>query len=79
MKYAKLIEGWPVFAPRMVKYNGYKIYNPPEEILIALGYKPVQFTEPPEVPEGYFLVESWTETEDKIIQVFNVLPIPEEE
>lgn len=78
MSYAKLIDEWPQYAPRMVKYNGYKIYNPPAEILIALGYKPVEFAEQPEIPEGYFLIEYWTETEEKIIQHFDVSPIPEE-
>ena len=81
MTYAKLIDGELILAPRKVKYNRYWIYNPPADVLLALGYKPVQYTDPPEVPAGYHLEASWTEDDEKIVQVWNLVPdeeVPEE-
>lgn len=77
MDYAKLINGQPVYAPRKVRYGDYWVYNPPENILLELGYKPVQYTDPPEVPAGYHLEESWTEDQEKILQVWSLVPDPE--
>lgn len=62
--YAKLIEGVIFFAPRKIKYNGYTYFNPKPAILEAAGFKPVIFTEQP----GPEYVETWTETDDAIIQ-----------
>ena len=81
MRYAKLIDGSIVYAPRRVVYQGMRIYNPPAEVLLALGYKPVQYTDPPEVPAGYYLQESWVETTEQIVQVWSLVPeeeVPEE-
>ena len=81
MNYAKLIDGAIYFAPRKVKYNGFIIYNPPADVLLALGYKPVQYTDPPEVPSGYHLEVSWTEDDERITQVWTLIPdeeVPEE-
>lgn len=77
MLYAKLIDGMPSWAPRIVIYNGRRIANPRPAILLDLGYKPVQFTDPPEVPAGYHLEESWTENGEKIVQVWSLVPDPE--
>ena len=74
MRYAKLIDNNLVYAPRRVIYQGMRIYNPPAEVLLALGYKPVQYTDPPEVPAGYHLEESWTEDQEKITQVWSLVP-----
>ena len=74
MRYGKLIDGEIHFSPRIVIYNGKRISNPRPAILLALGYKPVQFTDPPEVSAGYVLEESWTETDEEIIQVWNLVP-----
>ena len=81
MAYAKLIDGNISFAPRRVIYQGMRIYNPPAAVLLALGYKPVQYTDPPEVPAGYHLQESWVETTEQIVQVWSLVPdeeVPEE-
>lgn len=40
-KYAKLIDGRPEWAPRVIRTDGYTISNPSGERLAALGYKPV--------------------------------------
>ena len=74
--FGKLINGLLQMAPRKIRYNGCWIYNPPAEILLALGYKPVVYTDPPDPDPGYVLVFNWVETEDQITQHW--FQIPEE-
>lgn len=74
MRYAKLIDGWPSWAPRIVIYNNRRVANPRPEILLALGYKPVEFTDPPVAPAGYHLDETWVEFSDTIVQIWNLVP-----
>lgn len=74
MKYGKLIDGAIIFAPRKVKYNGYTIYNPPASVLLELGYKPVEFTDPPAPVEGFHPESSWIETDDAIVQIWQQVP-----
>lgn len=69
MKYAKLINGRPSFAPNPIKHNGYWIGNPQPELLLSLGYKPVVFTKPPDpISEAGWWVDTWSEDEEKITQ-----------
>ena len=69
MKYAKLINGNIVYAPRKLAVGDYTVYNPTPEMLIAEGYKPVVYTEPPGEPDpGYMLVDKWVETSEEILQ-----------
>lgn len=77
MKYGKIIDDELQLSPHRVIYNGMQIYNPPADVLLALGYKPVRFQDPPDVPQGYMLVESWQETSEEILQIWTL--IPEEE
>lgn len=82
MKYAKLINSFPVYAPNPIKHNGLWYGNPPASVYTAEGYKPVRFTEPPTEPaEGYQWSETWSETETEIVQgwVLVEVPISEEE
>lgn len=69
MKYAKLIDGSPVYAPRKIRIGNMIYYNPKPAMLLSLGYKPVTFTQPAEDPlEGFHWEAVWTETEDQIIE-----------
>lgn len=82
MKYAKLIDRKPVFAPNPILHNGLWYGNPPSEIYEAEGYKPVRYTDPPTEPsEGYQWSETWSETDTEIVQgwVLVEVPITEEE
>ena len=81
MRYAKLIYGYPQYAPRKVHYHNKWIYNPPADILIELGYKEVQFADYPseEPDEGYYWEETWRETQNKIIQEWVLAPNEEGE
>ena len=82
MRYAKLINAFPAYAPNPILHNGLWYGNPPGDVYTAEGYKPVRFTEPPTEPgEGYQWQESWSETDTEIVQgwVLVEVPITEEE
>ena len=70
MKYAKLENGRPKYAPRRIIWNGMQVFNPAPEKLLALGYKPVQNAPfPEEDPEpGYSWEEFWTDDGEKLVQ-----------
>lgn len=68
MKYAKLINNYPSYAPNPIIHNRQRIGNPPSEVYLAEGYKPVTYTEQPE-PQGIgWWDEVWTETDEAIVQ-----------
>lgn len=73
MKYAKLINDYPSYAPNPILHDGLWYGNPPGEIYEAEGYKPVTFTEPPETGIGYTAVDGWAETETEIIQTWEIM------
>ena len=68
MKYAKLIDGAISHAPNPILHNGMIRYNPPGSVYEAEGYKPVSLANQPEPPGVGWWVETWTETEDAIVQ-----------
>lgn len=49
MQYAKLENGYLIPAPGEVRQGGMVIMNPGLEILGPMGYKPVEYTERPEI------------------------------
>lgn len=78
MKYAKLIDGNPFFAPNPILHAGLWYGNPPAEVYTAEGYKPVTYTDPPQTEPGYIAVPGWTETDEAIVQTWTVEPEPDE-
>ncbi len=68
MKYAKLINNFPIYAPNPILHNGMIRYNPPGSVYEADGYKPATLTNQPEPPGVGRWIETWTETEDAIVQ-----------
>ena len=82
MKYAKLINNFPSYAPNPILVDGVYIGNPPGSVYEAEGYKPVVYSDPPgEAPAGYQWVERWSEGDGNIVQgwVLVEVPITEEE
>lgn len=81
MKYAKLIEGYPAFAPNPIKYNGRRVANPPKDVLLFLGYLPVRQDPYPEQdpPEGYYWSPVWAQVSGWIVQSWEAVPVEEEE
>lgn len=81
MKYAKLINGIIRYAPNPLLNGEVYIGNPPDSVYETQGYKPVTYTSMPEAPNGYYYTETWTETEDEIVQGWELVeePITDEE
>lgn len=78
MKYAKLNDNYPQYAPNPILHNGLWYGNPPASVYEAEGYKPVTYTEPPQTEPGYIDVPQWVETEEEIVQTWTVEEEPDE-
>lgn len=67
MQYAKLENGYLIPAPGEVRQGGMVIMNPGPEILGPMGYKPVEYTERPEITTpGNDLREVYADEGDRI-------------
>lgn len=75
MTYAKLENGQPVAAPNPLIHSGRKYYNPSGDVLSEAGYKPVEYSQPPE-DEGYY-APHWEEQGGAIVQVWEAAELPE--
>ena len=76
--YAKLIDGTLQPAPKKLPGDGVIVYNPPAEMYLEHGWKPVQFTDPPEAPEGYYYESGWEEQTDGIVQTWTLVELPDD-
>lgn len=77
--YAKLISGALRSAPKKVDYNGKTIFNPPEEILLDMGYLPVTYTDiPTDASNGQHYESRWEQTDTEIVQVWTLVDNPAE-
>lgn len=76
--YAKLIEGALNIAPKKLPGDGVIVYNPPESMYRAQGWKPVTFTDAPEAPAGYYYESGWEEQADAIVQTWTLAPLPDD-
>lgn len=71
---AKFIDGAITFAPKTIVYNNTKyIHGAPNDVLTALGYKELTYTQAPEVEQGYHAVPHWEEKETTIEQVWEIV------
>ena len=71
--YAKLQNNTLQIAPKQVQWAGQTVINPNADLLLALGYLPVQHTDQPSVDDGYYAVSRWVQTETAIVQEWDVL------
>lgn len=76
--YGKLIDGALNIAPKKLPGDGTIVYNPPAEMYIAAGYKPVTFTDEPKAPEGFYYESGWEEQTDAIVQTWTLAPLPDD-
>lgn len=77
MRYAKLIDNYPHYAPNPILHNGLWYGNPPGEIYEAEGYKPVHYNAQPTEPrDGYQWSETWGETDTEIVQDWVLVEVP---
>lgn len=81
MQYAKLENGYLIPAPGEVRQGGMVIMNPGPEILGPMGYKPVEYTERPDITTpGNELREVYTDNGDRITVTWEeYTPEPEPE
>lgn len=68
INYGKINFNYLEYAPNPINIDNNWYGNPPVNIYLEQGYKPVEYTEEPEYIEGYEYISEWEETEDKIIQ-----------
>lgn len=71
--YGKINNGKLHYAPKCLQHNGKTVINPGEEMLLALGYLPVQYNDPPSADDGYYAVPHWEQTETAIVQTWEVV------
>lgn len=67
----KLINNRPeAFTGRYIKHGGMVYANPTDTQLMTAGYKPLVTAEPPAEREGYYAVDTYTETDEAIVQTW---------
>lgn len=76
--YGKLIDGFIQRAPRKLPGDGVVVYNPPAEMYLAAGWKPVEFVDAPEAPEGFYYEPGWEERAEAIVQVWTLVQEPDD-
>lgn len=81
MRYAKLVNDYPSYAPRRIRIGSAWVYNPTDAQLLAEGYLPVVETDAPEVDERHEATPHWAIQNHQIVQSWTVeeVPISEEE
>lgn len=77
--YGKITDGILRYAPRTISYEGKTIANPPEEILLKIGYLPVVRADRWETDNDHYIVSHWEEQENKIVEVLEEKEITEDE
>ena len=77
--YAKIIDNIFTPAPRRIVIGDEQVFNPTNEMLENLGYKPVVFSDMPEAPEGYYAEAYWNETDEAIRQSWQFVELPPDE
>ena len=61
-------------APKKVDYNGKTIFNPPDDVLLDMGYFPVAYTDmPTDASDGQHYESSWSQNDTEIMQVWTLV------
>lgn len=76
MRYAKLINSYPQYAPHRLHIGNAVVFNPTDEMLIDAGYLPVIESEPPEPTEGCYYEPVYEEVDGQIVQSWVAVEIP---
>ena len=77
----KIIDGVLTYPPHRIILNGMQIFNPTEEQLMQVGYKPITETPIPEepAPEGQNYEAKYTDAGDTITQSWVLVDNPLED
>ena len=78
MRYAKLINNYPAYAPRRFRIGDAWVYNPTDAQLLAEGYLPVVEADPPETDALHYAEPHWAEENGQIVQSWTVEALPDE-
>lgn len=70
MRYAKLINNYPSYAPRRLRVGETRVYNPTETQLLDAGYLPIIETEPPVTDSQHYAAPNWHEENGQIVQTW---------
>lgn len=71
----KLVKGTLSYAPRKIIVDGKTIFNPTDTLLKEQGYKELEFLKEPRIEvKTQKAVPKWEERENKILQVWDVVP-----
>lgn len=65
-------------APNPMVIGENRVWNPTGEMYEAAGYKKVIFTDPPETEEGYHAESGWEQTEEAIVQTWELVEDPDD-
>ena len=76
MIYGKLVDGELRGAPRPIRTENGDVFTNDPALLLQYGYKPIILTEYPSDGKNY--IDSWTETESEITQIWTELPQTDE-
>jgi len=76
MRYAKLINSYPSYAPRRMRIGSVIVYNPTDAQLLSGGYLPVIETPAPETDEQHYAEPHWAIENNQIVQSWTVAEIP---
>ena len=76
MRYAKLINNYPSYAPRRLRIGSVIVYNPTDVQLLSEGYLPVIETDAPETDERHEATPHWAIQNNQIVQSWSVEEIP---
>jgi hypothetical protein len=75
----ELKDGRPkAFKGNYIKYYNKVYANPTDEQLAAAGYKELVLSDMPEEKDGYYLIETYEENENGIIQKWSYIKLEEE-
>lgn len=78
MRYAKLINNYPSYAPRKIRIGDEWIFNPTDAMLMDAGYLPVIETEPPETDANHYVEPRYVERDGQIVQEWDIVELPPE-
>lgn len=76
MKYAKLVNNYPSYAPRRMRIGSVIVYNPTDAQLLSEGYLPVLETPMPVTDEQHYAEPHWQEEPNQIAQRWEIKEIP---
>lgn len=72
--FGKIIGGKLYYAPTILNKDGKQYINPPVDLILEYGYKPLEYTMVPDNINGYHVVSSWEDLGDRLIQRWNYEP-----